>query len=216
MILIGLPGGVYLSALSRRLTRTCSTRTSSMGTSGKSGGTLVVTRRSPSRLPRRVSAAPMTSSSGCHSLRSWSAPDSSRVISRRFWTRRFSRSASSRTDRTAGSDERQVEGRGSRQRGSPEAGDLAMLVDPATDAVLVGIHSVLAARPGGQTIVLVGKKHGDGAVEDLADVPDHDGQERVDAARARQLATHRVERRRALLALARGHGLRSNLHRPAT
>ena len=42
--------------------------TSSIGTSGRSAGTLVVTRRPARPLLMRPSAAPMISSSGCHSL----------------------------------------------------------------------------------------------------------------------------------------------------
>ena len=40
---IGVPGGVCLAAFSSRLTKTCSSRTSSTGTSGSEGGKSVVT-----------------------------------------------------------------------------------------------------------------------------------------------------------------------------
>ncbi len=103
--------------------------------------------------------------------------------------------------------ERQIERRRSRERAGPEAGELAMLVDPAADTELVPVHFILPARPRHQTIIDFGQEHGDAAAEDLGDVPDHDGQERIDAARARQLSTHRVERRGPLLTLARSDRL---------
>ena len=69
-----------------------------MATNGSSAGTLTATRRLARPLASRASAAPTTSSSGCQSRLSPRAPDSSRVISSRFWTSRLRRSASSRTD----------------------------------------------------------------------------------------------------------------------
>ena len=44
--LMGLPGGVYFTALSSRLINTCSISTLSRGTSGKSAGRCVVNGRS--------------------------------------------------------------------------------------------------------------------------------------------------------------------------
>src|SRR2546422_9031831 len=43
--------------------------------------------------------------------------------------------------------ERQIERRRSRERAGPEAGELAMLVDPAADTELVPVHFILPARP---------------------------------------------------------------------
>ena len=255
----------------------------------------------------------MTSSSGCHSVRSWSAPDSRRVISSRFWTSRFSRSASSRIDSRSscrvwasrrvrfsemrargpgdrrerrpqvvrdraeqgvaqalgldpelgllglvgelraldgegrlvgerlelmellgcvervtvgGPDaedadgparrlERQVERRGAGKRGGAEPGGLVVLVDPAGDAQLVRVQGELRAGPGGETRRRIGQQHDHLAVEDLAHVTRGDGQQRVDATRARELPAHGVERRRSLLALAGRDRLGADARRQA-
>ena len=82
-------------AFSRRFTNSCSSRIASTETSGRSSGKEIRTGRAPSCFSSRVSAAPTTSSSGTQSRLTTRAPDSRRVISRRFLTRRSRRSASS-------------------------------------------------------------------------------------------------------------------------
>jgi hypothetical protein len=83
-----------LIALSSTLISTCSSNTLSRGTRGRSAGKCVVSERSRNGASRRVRAAPTTSSRGCHSLCTWMAPDSRRVIANKLLTRRLSRSAS--------------------------------------------------------------------------------------------------------------------------
>ena len=62
------PSGVYLIAFSSRFTRTCSISTPSSGTSGRSSGIRTDACRSRRCFSTWFSAAPTTSSIGCHSF----------------------------------------------------------------------------------------------------------------------------------------------------
>ncbi len=88
-------GRRVLGAFSSRFTSSCSISTGSTESSGRSGSSATRTSRPRERLLERVSAEPTISSSGTHSRRSATAPDSSRVMSSRLATRRSRRSASS-------------------------------------------------------------------------------------------------------------------------
>ena len=108
-----------------------------------------------------------------------------------------------------------VERRGARQRAGAEPGGLAMLVNPAGDAELVGVELELAAGPRRQQAARPGHQDDDRGVEHLRHVPPGDLQQGVDAAGAGQLAAHGVERRRLLLAVMSRLGLRPRAHREA-
>lgn len=107
-----------------------------------------------------------------------------------------------------GRDQREVERRRAGQGRRAEAGELPVLEDPPGDAKLVRVHFIVAAAPEGEATAGIGQEYGQLAGEDLADVPDRDLQQLVDTPHAGQLPAHRVERRRALLALAGRLGLR--------
>ena len=98
---MGVPAGVCRAAFSSRFTSTCCTSRSSSGTNGRSAATCVVTGWSASCRASRPSAAPITSSTGCHSLRTSNTPACKRVMSSRFATSRLSRSDSSRIEATS-------------------------------------------------------------------------------------------------------------------
>ena len=85
-----------------------------------------------------------------------------------------------------------------------------VLVHPAGDAEIVRVELELAAAPRVEAATGAGQEHDHRAAEHLADVPDRDRQQRLHAARAGQLAAHRVERRRPSLALAGRVGLRAD------
>jgi len=87
-----------------------------------------------------------------------------------------------------------------------------VLVHPFRDAELVRVQRELSAARGNETPG-AGKEHDHLAAEDLADVAHRDRQELVHAARARQLSTHGVERRRPLLALSGRHRLHADPRR---
>ena len=81
--------GVYLLTLSRRFTSICSNSAASTCSSGSSAGIRVEMPRGSKRGRTRPSApSPTSSSSGTHSRCSTSAPDSTRVMSRRLSTNR--------------------------------------------------------------------------------------------------------------------------------
>jgi hypothetical protein len=112
--------------------------------------------------------------------------------------------------------QRQIERGGARQGGSAEARGLMVLMDPLGHAELVRVELELAAAPGLQGLAAAaGQEHHDLAAKHVADVPGRDRKELVEAARARELSAHRVERRRPLLALARGVGLHPDPRREA-
>src|SRR5205823_5321111 len=78
--------GGYLAAFSRRLAKTCSSRTGSTLTSGRSRGRLTRTGCATSTSFNRASTLPTISSSGVHCRASSTAPDSSRAMSSRLPT----------------------------------------------------------------------------------------------------------------------------------
>ena len=85
---MAVPAGVWRAAFSSRLTKTCSRRTLSSGTIGRSSGMSVVTLRPARSFSTRSKEEPTSSSMECGSLRSWTVPDVRRVVSMRLWTSR--------------------------------------------------------------------------------------------------------------------------------
>ena len=84
----GVPAGVYLAALSSRLTSTRSMSTASSCSSGRLAGTSVLTGCSCRRARIWRSALPTTSSSGSHSRCRCTPPCCRRAMSSRFSTSR--------------------------------------------------------------------------------------------------------------------------------
>src|SRR5438132_1417725 len=150
MILIGLSGGVYLIALSRRLTSTCSMSTSSIATSGRSGGTCVVRRGLVAECLELVE------------------------LLRSIQSVTVGRPDAQHAHRPTRREQRQVERRRSGQCRRAEAGRLPMLEDPSTNAEVVGIHLELATAPWGEATDGIGQEHDHLTAKDLADVPHGD------------------------------------------
>ena len=89
-----LPIGVYLAAFSNRLANTRSINTASNATNGRSGASAVRTVWPASAAPTDTSAVPTTSSIGCQSRLSRTAPLCNRAMSSRLLTMAFMRRAS--------------------------------------------------------------------------------------------------------------------------
>src|SRR5262245_34318374 len=77
-----------------------------------------------------------------------------------------------------------------------------MLVYPAAYGHLVGVDLELPLPAGHQTSRALGQEHDHLTVEHFADVPDGNGEERIDSPGARKLSTHGVKGGRLLLPLA--------------
>ncbi len=90
-----MPGGVYFDTFSSRFTSTRSISNASKRTKGRSRGSLTSTWCCFNMLRAESSAAPTTSSSGCHCKLSVTSPLSMRAMSKRLPTSVLMRRASS-------------------------------------------------------------------------------------------------------------------------
>ena len=92
---VGEPAGTYLSALSRRLKTTCSSKVASPRTSGRSGAIVTSIGRVGKARARWATALRTASPASTRSRLTFTAPASSRVMSSRLETKRDSRAVSS-------------------------------------------------------------------------------------------------------------------------